>query len=175
VVLRRRDTDTAGPAVLAPPARREPSPVTGDSAFLLGASYDGGVLFGPSTGFAAEAVTPAPPTAIPDALVPPGTILSPPVNNFVFLTMTTVKRHGKKFQEFVVFNTSGIPIEGRFVFVGLSLTQDGKLLGLNNQQLGTVPTFDGFPAVDLFLAPGGMQTVQVPAGGNFNPVVVAGL
>jgi hypothetical protein len=139
---------------------------------LLGAIYSGSTLFSTSSGATG---TSASIPNIPSSFVPPGTVLSAPPNNFVFISVMTVKMHGKKFQEFVIFNTSGVFIEGRFVLSGLSLQQYGKLMGLSKQQLANVPTFDGFPVVDLFLAPGGQQMVQVPAGAAFTPIVIAGL
>jgi hypothetical protein len=51
----------------------------------------------------------------------------------------------------------------------------GKLLGLSGKQLKNIPTFEGSPVVDLFLAPFGRQTVEVPAGGAFTPMVIAGV
>jgi hypothetical protein len=41
--------------------------------------------------------------------------------------------------------------------------------------LQAVPTFDGAAALELLLTPGGQQTVLVPAGAAFTPLVVAGL
>jgi hypothetical protein len=48
-------------------------------------------------------------------------------------------------------------------------------MGLSMQQLQMLPLFNGLPALEVFLAPFGQQTVQVPAGNGFIPVVVAGL
>jgi hypothetical protein len=110
-------------------------------------------------------------TLIPNAGLPAGTVLPP---DLVMVTVTTVKKHGKKFLELVVNNTGSF-ILGRLVLSGLSLKQYGKLLGLSAKQLAAVPTFGGSPAIDLFLVPGGTQTVQVPAGNSFMPLVVAGL
>jgi hypothetical protein len=118
-------------------------------------------------------VPPSDPTT--NATVPPGTPLSPPFANLVSVFVLTVKRHGKKFLLLSVVNNTGGFILGRLVLAGLSLKQYAKLLGLSAGQLSTIPTFDGFPVVDLFLAPDGEQTVPVPAGGNFIPVVIAGL
>jgi hypothetical protein len=138
----------------------------------LGAVYSGSPLFAASTGVAGESVAQA---VIPNANVPAGTVLSAPVNNFVSLAVITVKRHGKKFQEFIVTNNTGGLILGRFVFSGLTLKQFGQLFGLTPKQLKSVATFNGSPVLDLFLTPHGQQMVQVPAGGAFTPEVIAGL
>jgi hypothetical protein len=113
-----------------------------------------------------------PSTFIPNASVPAGTVLSA---NLVTVFVETVKKHGKKFLEVIVVNNTGEFILGRLVLSGLSLKQYGQFLGLSARQLKNVPTFDGSPVVDLFLPPGGQQTVQVPAGAAFTPVVLAGL
>jgi predicted outer membrane repeat protein len=138
----------------------------------LGATYSGSPLFAASTGTAGESVAPA---NIPNANVPDGTVLSAPVNNFVSVTVTTVKKHGKKFLELVVANNTGVFIVGRLVLSGLSLKQFGMLLGLNAKQFQAIRTFNGAPVIDVFLLPGGRQTIQVPAGNTFTPLVVAGL
>jgi hypothetical protein len=116
-----------------------------------------------------------PSTLIPNASVPADTVLSAPVGNFVFVSVTTGMHHGKKVRKLVVVNNSGLFILGRLVLSGLSLKQYGQLLGLNARQLQAIPMFNGAPAIDLFLAPGGSQTLQVPAGNGFAPFVVAGL
>jgi hypothetical protein len=108
---------------------------------------------------------------IPNPNVPAGTVLPP---TQVMVLVTTVKKHGKKFLELLVVNNTGSFIQGRLVLSGLSPQQYGKLLGLGKQQLKNLPTFDGAPAIDLFLLSDSVQTVQVPAGSGFLPVVVAG-
>jgi hypothetical protein len=141
-------------------------------SYTLGAIYSGSVLFNSSTGTASETVSPA---VIPNANVPAGTVLSAPVNSFVSIFEFTVHRHGKKFLEFVVVNNTGAAVLGRFVFSGLSLKEFGQFFGLSKQQLHSVPTVGGSPAIDIFLLPNGAQPIEVPAGGSFMPFVVAGL
>jgi hypothetical protein len=153
----------------------------------LAATYGGNVLFAASTGSASEVVTPPPvtpapitpapttPTLIPSADVPAGTVLSAPPLNLVTVTVRTVMHHGKKVRHLVVTSNTGKFILGRLVLSGLSLKQYGQLLGLGKQQLQAIPSFDGSPAIDLFLGPNGQQVIDVPAGNGFFPQVVAGL
>jgi hypothetical protein len=136
----------------------------------------------PATVTASSALTVVlpPPPVVVDPTTPllnslsPGSILSAPVASFVSVFVVPVKKHGKKFLELMVVNNTGSFILGRLVLSGLAPQQYGKLLGLSKQQIKALPTFDGAPAIDVFLPPGGEQTVQVPAS-NFNPLVVSGL
>jgi hypothetical protein len=112
-----------------------------------------------------------PSTFIPNATIPSGAVLPA---NVVTVFVETVKKHGKKFLEVIAVNTTGEFILGRLALSGLSVKQYGQLLGLSAKQLQNVPTFEGSPAIDIFLPPGGQQTMQVPAAA-FTPLVVAGL
>jgi hypothetical protein len=124
--------------------------------------------------FTPPVVTPAvpAPTLIPNADVPAGTVLS---GNQVVVLLTTGMHKGKKVHRLLVLNGTGSFILGRLVLSGLSLKQYGQLLGLGKQQVQALPTFNGSPAIDLFLLPYGQQTVDVPAGNGFLPQVIAGL
>jgi hypothetical protein len=156
-------------------------PALPPGAHALAATYHGDAQFAASIGLATEFVTQPPDaqattarTVIPNADVPAGTVLSAPAN-LVTVGMTTMKHHGKKFRHLVVSNTTGNFILGRLVFSGLSLKQFGQLFNLSKQQLQAVPTVNGSPAIDLFLSPNGQQTIDVPAGNGFTPLVIAGL
>jgi hypothetical protein len=107
---------------------------------------------------------PPPVPVIPNASVPPGTVLSFPfaaaLGNPVFIILTRVK--GKKFFLALVINTSGDAIAGRLL-----------LFGLTPKQFNTGLTAFGVPALDVFLPPGGVVQLQLPLK-SFFPVVIAG-
>jgi hypothetical protein len=95
---------------------------------------------------------------IPNALVPPDTILSTPFAGLV--TILRFKK-GKKVL-LVLINNTGKTIVGRLV-----------LFGLKPKQVPGALSFFGAPMEGVFLAPNGAQQITVSAS-NFTPVVLAG-
>jgi hypothetical protein len=113
----------------------------------------------------ASVLPPAPPVpVIPNASVPPNTVLSfpfaPTVGNPVFVIVTRLK--GKKFFLTLLVNTSPDAVFGRLL-----------LFGLTPKQFNTGLTAFGVPALDLFLPPDSAVPLQLPLK-TFFPVFVAG-
>jgi hypothetical protein len=100
---------------------------------------------------------------IPNVNVPAGTPLSAPFAHLVTIKTAVVKQKHHMVLRVTLTNTTADTIFGRLV-----------LFGVSPKQFRTSVTFEGVPAVDILLLPGGMATVDVPLFRHVTLLVVAG-
>jgi hypothetical protein len=116
----------------------------------------------PATVTASGTITVLP--IIPNVKVPAGTPLSAPSAHLVTLKTAVVQHKHRQVLRVTITNTTADFIFGRLV-----------LFGITPKQFRTGLTFEGAPAVDIVLLPGGVATVDVPVFRHVMPVVIAGM